>query len=259
MTGTQQDSAGAVGLVVVSHSRALAEAAVALTLQMVDEPPPVAIAAGTDDGGFGTDGVAVSGAIADVAAKAPGGVLVLMDLGSAVLSAEMALELTDTDDVPVVLSPAPLVEGLVGAVVAAAAGATLHTVATEAAAGTVPKETQLADTPLPPSATAGEASDEATSSSTRVTLHNPSGLHLRPAAALVAEAGAHDATVTISVPESGRSANAASVLSLVALKVETGTEILISATGPDRAAAVAAIAGLARSGFGEVDPDALSD
>ena len=81
-----------VGLVVVSHSPALAEATVALALAMVaDDPPAVAVAAGTEDGGTGTDATAVMAAVEEVGG--PGGVLVLMDLGSALLSAELALEL----------------------------------------------------------------------------------------------------------------------------------------------------------------------
>ena len=69
----------------------------------------------------------------------------LMDLGSAVLSAETALELLDDDPRErVVLSPAPLVEGLVGAAVIAAAGAPRARVAAEALRGLAPKQTHLA-------------------------------------------------------------------------------------------------------------------
>ena len=92
-----------VGIVVVSHSRPLADAAVELALQMVrGAPPPIAIAAGLDDGVLGTDAVRVREAIDRVASAA--GVLVLMDLGSAVLSAELALDLGDGgSDTPIVL------------------------------------------------------------------------------------------------------------------------------------------------------------
>src|SRR3954468_16966367 len=118
-----------VGIVVVSHSRRLADAAVELALQMVrGTPPPMAIAAGLDDHVLGTDAARVKEAIDRVAS--PSGVLVMMDLGSAVLSAELALELRgdsgdsgDSGDCPIVLSDAPLVEGLVAAVTLAAAGA----------------------------------------------------------------------------------------------------------------------------------------
>src|SRR6185436_6145015 len=78
-----------VGIVVVSHSRRLADAAVELALQMVrGTPPSIEIAAGLDNHVLGTDAARVKEAI-DRAAS-PDGVLVLMDLGSAVLSAELA-------------------------------------------------------------------------------------------------------------------------------------------------------------------------
>src|SRR4051794_5971522 len=102
----------------------------------------IEVAAGTDEGGLGTDATAVSAAI--TAADSGDGVVVLMDLGSAVMSAETALELLD-DDVRdrVVLSSAPLVEGLVGAVVVAAGGADRDRVAAEALRGLAPKQAHL--------------------------------------------------------------------------------------------------------------------
>jgi PTS hybrid protein len=136
-----------VGLVVVSHSRALADAAVVLARGMLPgRELAVEVAAGDVDGGLGTDATAIAEAI--VAADSGDGVVVLMDLGSAVLSAETALELVE-DDVRerVVLSPAPLVEGLVGAVVTAAAGATRDQVAAEALRGLAPKQAHLSGGP----------------------------------------------------------------------------------------------------------------
>ena len=96
-----------VGIVVVSHSRRLADAAVELALQMVrGTPPPIEVAAGLDGHVLGTDAARVKEAIDRVAS--PDGVLVIMDLGSAVLSAELALELRgDTGDCPIVLSDGP--------------------------------------------------------------------------------------------------------------------------------------------------------
>ena len=132
-----------VGLVVVSHSRPLADAAVELARQMLPgRELSIEVASGTDDGGLGTDAVAISAAI--TAADAGDGVVVLMDLGSAVLSAETALELLD-DDLRdrVLLSPAPLVEGLVGAAVVAAGGADRDRVAAEALLGLAPKQAHL--------------------------------------------------------------------------------------------------------------------
>jgi phosphoenolpyruvate---glycerone phosphotransferase subunit DhaM len=133
-----------VGLVVVSHSRPLADAAAVLARGMLPgRELTVEIAAGDVDGGLGTDATAIAAAIA--AADSGDGVVVLMDLGSAVLSAETALELLDDDlRERVVLSPAPLVEGLVGAAVIAATGAPRDRVAAEALRGLAPKQAHLA-------------------------------------------------------------------------------------------------------------------
>ena len=136
-----------VGLVVVSHSRALARAAVALAQEMLHgKQIRIAIAAGLDDTTFGTDAAQIVDAI--VAADQGAGVVVLMDLGSAVLSAELALELLD-DDVRerVVLCPAPLVEGLVVAAVAAANGAASDEVAAEASGALAGKIGHLGSAP----------------------------------------------------------------------------------------------------------------
>ena len=81
-----------IGIVVVSHSPALAEAAVALADEMVHGAGPVVAVAAGKSGGFGTDATEVAKAIAQAASS--DGVLVLMDLGSAVMSSELALELS---------------------------------------------------------------------------------------------------------------------------------------------------------------------
>ena len=113
-----------ISLVVVSHSRGLARAAVELAREMVDGAGPhLEVAAGLDEGTSGTDATAVAEALTRADEAAAGdGVLVLVDLGSAVLSAEMALELVEPEVAGrVLVSSAPLVEGLVAATAAAAA------------------------------------------------------------------------------------------------------------------------------------------
>src|SRR5918999_5503503 len=123
-----------VGLVVVAHSRALAEAAVALAREMAPAEVRIEVAAGLDDSTFGTDAMAIAAAIG--VADGGAGVVVIMDLGSAVLSAELALDLLDDPAARdrVLLCPAPLVEGLVVAAVTAAGAADRAEVAAEAAA-----------------------------------------------------------------------------------------------------------------------------
>ncbi|MDO4243292.1 MAG: dihydroxyacetone kinase phosphoryl donor subunit DhaM [Actinomyces sp.] len=125
-----------VGIVVVSHSHALAQSAVDLARELVTGLDVVVeVAAGLDDGGLGTDTGSILAAI-ERAAQAPGGrggVLVLADLGSSIMSAETALELADPDTAARTrLSPAPLVEGLIGAYAAAGIGRSLEEVTAEA-------------------------------------------------------------------------------------------------------------------------------
>ncbi len=130
----------------VSHSRALADAAVALAGEMLaGRPVRIEVAAGLDETTFGTDAVQIQEAIER--ADGPAGVVVLMDLGSAVLSAELALELLSDPSARerVLLSPAPIVEGLVVAAVAAAGGASRAEVAAEAGAALLAKAEHLGD------------------------------------------------------------------------------------------------------------------
>ncbi|MBX5445817.1 dihydroxyacetone kinase phosphoryl donor subunit DhaM [Sphaerobacter sp.] len=117
-----------VGLVIVAHSQRLAEGVREVALQMTGGSVTIEAAGGVAGGALGTDAEAIARAIA--AADSPDGVLVLMDLGSAVLSTEMAVEmLGDRLQGRVVLSDAPLVEGAVVAAVEASIGRSLDEVA----------------------------------------------------------------------------------------------------------------------------------
>lgn len=131
------------GIVVVSHSLPLARAAVDLASQMVhDDGPRLEIAAGLSETELGTDASAIADAIGR--AMDEQGVVVLMDLGSAIMSAEMAVEMLDEDAAGRVrLSWAPLVEGLIGAVVTAAGGGDREAVAREAELAAEAKRMQV--------------------------------------------------------------------------------------------------------------------
>lgn len=121
---------GTVSLVLVSHSRQLAEGARELAGQMTQGKVKIAVAGGTPDGRLGTDATAILAAIEDV--RGPDGVLVLVDLGSAVLSTQMAIEQLSDGDGRVLLSNAPFVEGAVIAAVEASIDTDLDGVATAA-------------------------------------------------------------------------------------------------------------------------------
>jgi phosphoenolpyruvate---glycerone phosphotransferase subunit DhaM len=114
-----------VGIVLVSHSVRLAEGAADLAAQVGGGTVAVVAAGGTDDGGLGTSAAKVERALR--LAESGAGVVVLPDLGSAVLTVRALLE--DLPDVTVALADAPFVEGAVAATVTAAAGADLTAVA----------------------------------------------------------------------------------------------------------------------------------
>ena len=109
----------------VSHSVRLAEGAAELAAQVSGGTVRVLAAGGTEDGTLGTSLEKVTQAVA--VAEAGAGVLVLPDLGSAVLTVRALLE--DEPGARVVLADGPFVEGAVAATVTAAAGADLKTVA----------------------------------------------------------------------------------------------------------------------------------
>ena len=137
-----------VGIVIVSHSARLADGVVELAKEMAGPDVAMVAAGGLDlpDRPLGTDAALIERAIDE--AWADDGVLVLMDLGSAVLSAEMAAEmLPDERRSRVLLCEAPLVEGAVAAAVAARLGDPLDQVAAEARGGLAGKVAHLAGGP----------------------------------------------------------------------------------------------------------------
>lgn len=112
-----------VGMVIVSHSETLAKGVVELSLLMA-EGAPIAAAGGMEDGGFGTSYEKISAAIDAV--DQGDGVVVLMDMGSAVMTAEMVLEDKGKDNI--VMVDCPLVEGAVAAAVSLSTGDPLEEV-----------------------------------------------------------------------------------------------------------------------------------
>ena len=105
-----------VGIVIVSHSKNLAESIVEFTGLMAGGAK-VAPAGGTDDGSFGTSFQKIYEAIDSVYSE--DGVIVLMDMGSAVMTTEMVLEAYGADNV--VMADCPVVEGAVVATINAQA------------------------------------------------------------------------------------------------------------------------------------------
>jgi phosphoenolpyruvate---glycerone phosphotransferase subunit DhaM len=118
-----------VGIVLVSHSAELAEGAANLAAQVSGGTVTIVAAGGTDDGDLGTSAAKVEQALRD--ADQGAGVVVLPDLGSAVLTVRAVLEDYGSAGT-VLLTDAPFVEGAVAATVIAAAGGDLKAVAAAA-------------------------------------------------------------------------------------------------------------------------------
>lgn len=118
----------AVSLIVVSHSAKLAEGVVELAGQMTQGKVTIVAAGGTNDGTLGTSVDRILAALEQAAG--PDGTLVLLDLGSAVMATEMAVEqfTQNSEHQRVLVSPAPLVEGAVIAAVEASIGNSLEEV-----------------------------------------------------------------------------------------------------------------------------------
>ena len=135
------------------------------------------------------------------------------------------------DEVPVLLSGAPLVEGAVAAAARARGGASLAEVATEARgalrAKDVPGDEEDDRRPRRPRPSRGDALRA------RVTIALPHGLHVRPAAQVVAAATRHDARVEVRNASRGKGpADAASLTALAMLHARQGDELEFAVSGP---------------------------
>src|SRR6266516_1101218 len=122
-----QSRNGFVGLVLVSHSAAIADGLAELVAQVAGPSVPIMAAGGGPDGTFGTDGGRVLVALQEAVRAA--GAVVLMDLGSSVLSVRAALgELPAEDVARLRIADAPLVEGAIAAGVTASTGGSVDEV-----------------------------------------------------------------------------------------------------------------------------------
>lgn len=222
-----------VGLVLVSHSAKLAEGLAEVAAQMA---PDVTIvpAGGLGEGGIGTDYDQVVAAVQR--ADRGSGVVLLYDLGSAQMTAELAVE-SLPDPEAAVVADAPFVEGTVAAAVAAQGGANRADVLAAAAAAGAPDQ----EAPL---ATAGADAD-----SIELVLRNEIGLHARPAAVLARTLSGIEADVSVVLGD--QEADAHSVLALMSLGARKDDRIEVRARGAQAARALDAVKDLVDRNFGE--------
>ncbi|AIE00440.1 dihydroxyacetone kinase phosphoryl donor subunit DhaM [Klebsiella variicola] len=241
-----------VNLVIVSHSARLGEGVGELARQMlINDGCKLAIAAGIDDpdSPIGTDPLKVMEAIESVADTDH--VLVMMDIGSALLSAETALDLLDPAIAAKVrLCAAPLVEGTLAATVSAASGAGIDKVIADAMSALEAKRVQLGlPSPTSDAAPAPTLADDGDTKSVSVIINNHNGLHVRPASKLVATLAGFNADLLLE--KNGKCVKPDSLNQIALLQVRRNDKLRLLARGPDADAALAAFQTLAADNFGE--------
>lgn len=243
-----------VSIVVVSHSKNVAQGVVDLASQMTQGRVKFAVAAGIDDpeNPIGTDPIAVMAAIQEV--EDDDGVLVMMDMGSTILSTDMALELLgEAFATKVHICAAPLVEGTVAAAVAAASGQTIRQVIEEAHQALAAKYRQLSQSDKLVGASAVQAvlvDDRGVPQLTfSWTVTNPAGIHARPASAIATSMSRFTADVQLVKGE--QAANAKSMNAIALLAIKCGDNISLRASGEQAREALEAFARLAANHFGD--------
>ena len=236
-----------IHLILVSHHPDIARGIAALAAQMSAAPETIHTAAGIDDADnpVGTDAVRIMQTLLE--ADNPDGILILVDLGSAILSAQTALDLLDDPALAARcrISAAPLVEGAISAAVAASSGADLETVAREATQALAAKQASLGES-APASATPVVAPS---GDSTTITLTNRDGLHARPAARLAAALAPYHARLVLSCGD--KQADGKSLNQLALLQARSGDRLTLHADGDDAAAALQTFRELAAANFGD--------
>ncbi len=235
-----------VGLVIVSHSQALVKSLAALVRQVAKPDLPMATAGGVgpERVEFGTDANEIKEAIQSV--YSPDGVVVLMDLGSAVLSAQMALDFLPPEMAErVYLCAAPIVEGCIAAAVQIGLGSDAQTVCQEAMQSLKPKQEQLGVPGEEKAAADAEPASETQPDQAQqvtLTLKNEHGLHARPAARFVQTAATFDADIRVRNESSGRGpVKGKSLIAIATLAASRGDTITILASGHDAKEAIEAL------------------
>ena len=243
-----------IGIVIVSHSAVLAEGVRELAEQATQGQVSLATAGGIEDpeNPIGTDAFRVQQAIEAV--YSDDGVVVLMDLGSAVISAETALDfLSEAQRPKIRLCSAPLVEGAVAAAIQATISNDIEQVMAEARGALAAKIAELKDV-APETPPAAPAAIPTPAHEIRLTIRNLHGLHARPAAQFVRTAARFQAQVAIrNVTQGVGPVNAKSINQVATLGARQGHEVAISAEGPNANQALAALKALIAANFGEAE------
>ena len=250
-----------VHLLLVSHCHKLAQGTAELIRQMApSEGMKIGVAAGIGDEHeeIGTNAIEIMEILSELAED--GEVLVLMDLGSAVLSTEMALQMLDEEVASKVrMCPAPFVEGAIAAGVQANLGSSIQEVYDEAMNALAAKQQQIGGSQEPvqpalaePNVPESKPVAENETEEMLVTVSNPSGLHARPAALFIQTVKKYDARLTITNrTNSADPVTIKGMISVMLLEAKQGDELLIQATGPEKSEILSELKRLFNNNFGE--------
>jgi len=251
-----------VNILLVSHSYKLAQGTAELVRQMAPSSElKIRVAAGLGDehDEIGTNAVEIMEVLSELAEN--NDVLVIMDLGSAVLSTEMALQMLDEDVASRVrMCPAPFVEGAIAAGVQANIGSPIQEVYDEAMNALAAKKQQIVieeEAPEPqaaleladlePDVNYGDETAEL-----QITVTNPSGLHARPAATFIQTVKKYDAKLTVTNRTNATEPVVVKgMISVMLLAAKQGDELFLQATGPDKDVVLAELKDLFLANFGE--------
>ncbi len=245
-----------VGLVIVSHSRKLALAIAELVKSLTTDTLPIAVAGGVGDdyAELGTDATDIMEAIEKV--HSDEGTLILVDMGSALLSTELALEFLGEDIAKnIKVTSAPVLEGAVSAGVQIQLNSPLEKVYSEAMAGLQAKQIHLdenvEDTALANNDTVDLAKN-ANTLSKQFIIENPHGLHVRPVTQLIQTIAPF--TSKIGIQNSSKQSeivDGRSAISVSCLQLLKGDSMTVFALGDDATETLNAITDLHNAHYGE--------
>jgi len=220
-----------IGIVIVSHSKKLAEGVKELANQMSQNKVPIITAAGISEEkkGIGTDPILIKLAIEELAICKE--ILILMDMGSAVMNAQLAMDLIDAElKQKIRLCEAPLIEGAIVAAVQIMIGANIDSVIKEAKRSLLgkkvmldPKNTQT--NPL--------EKEEKIDLVLEIRVPNISGLHARPSVKLIAIISQYQVNVRVSV-NNGEFVDAHSVSQVSTLGAKKGDLLIFRINGKEK-------------------------
>lgn len=245
-----------VGIVIVSHSAGLAHHLKELAGEMGHGRVNIAAAGGVDDpeNSAGTDAMRILSGIQQVYSEH--GVVVFMDMGSAVMSAEMALDFLDEEQKSRVhLCDAPLVEGVVSAAALSASGADVQDIIREAASALEGKKAHISGEESGSGGAEEIAPDAGEASGYFVRyfrLENTMGLHARPAAQIVQALSGLNAEVGIRRADADTGfVSAKSINKLIALGARQDNRLELRFSGEDAEQAYENLKPLFEQHFGE--------